>query len=91
MALQAIRKKIQSSQLLSQEKTFAKYLKMIFAENVFVNLCTVPTSAVCNCLKRIIAEKTFTNFPTNTVLFIYLKIDFLGENFENRHRNVKFA
>ena len=91
MGLQVIRKKVQSSQFLSQENTFAKYLKMIFAENVFVNLCTVPTSPVCNCLKKIFAEKTFTNFPTNTVLFIYLKIHFLGENFANRHRNVKFA
>ena len=38
MGLQVIRKTIQSSQFLSQEKTFAKYLKMIFAEKVFVNL-----------------------------------------------------
>ena len=38
MGLQVIRKKIQSSQFLSQEKTFAKYLKMIFAEKVSMNL-----------------------------------------------------
>ena len=38
MGLQVIRKKIQSSHFLSQEKTFAKYLKMILAEKVFVNL-----------------------------------------------------